>query len=130
MLIRIFVFVADLRRHFVSPPIATSVELYGQTSLRCLGPAGAPLPTLTWLKNGVPILPGSSSTVLLSAEGHLLVSQATLQVRILIRLTQLVECFYHRIKKNTRNAICAYFVIQKCNNRVLNFQYKNVSSSL
>lgn len=75
-------FFADLRKQFVTPPVAVNVELYGQTSLRCLGPQGAPPAHISWMKNGNPLIPGTSSTMLVSAEGHLLVSQATLQVNI------------------------------------------------
>lgn len=64
----------------MTAPEATSVELYGQVALRCLGPAGAPAAHLSWLKNGSPLVPEASTTVIVSGEGHLLVSQATLQV--------------------------------------------------
>lgn len=84
-------FVSVLRKQFVSPPITTTVEQYGQTTVRCLAPTGVPAAHQTWLKNGSPIVYGSNSNVIVSAEGHLLISQATLQVLLNIHKNETVK---------------------------------------
>lgn len=45
--------------------------------IRCHPPPGVPPPQVYWLKNGLPL--ESDTNVIVSTEGHLLVSQARLQ---------------------------------------------------
>jgi hypothetical protein len=71
--------IADIRKQFITPPVATSVELYGQVAMMCLGPQAAPPAHVSWLKNGSPLGPATAGSMLVSAEGHMLVSQASLQ---------------------------------------------------
>ncbi|XP_052738335.1 netrin receptor UNC5C isoform X2 [Bicyclus anynana] len=66
-----------LKKQFVVSPSPTSVEAGSAASLRCSPPAAAPPPRVSWLKHGVPLQ--QDHNVLISAEGNLLISRATLQ---------------------------------------------------
>ncbi|CAH2248388.1 netrin receptor UNC5B-like [Pararge aegeria] len=66
-----------LKKQFVVSPSPTSVEAGSAASLRCSPPAAAPPPRVSWLKHGIPLQ--QDHNVLISAEGNLLISRATLQ---------------------------------------------------
>ncbi|XP_037978531.2 netrin receptor UNC5B isoform X3 [Plutella xylostella] len=68
---------AYLKKQFVIAPSAVSVEAGSAASLRCSPPAAAPQPRVYWLKHGAPLQ--QDHNVLVSAEGNLLISRATLQ---------------------------------------------------
>ena len=57
------------------PPVSSRVQLGQQTEIRCLAPTGLPAPRVSWLKNGMP-LSITDSAILVTSEGHLLISQA------------------------------------------------------
>lgn len=69
--------VAYLKKQFDSPPYSQNVEMDRQVQIRCHPPPGVPPPQVYWLKNGLPLEPDTN--VIVSTEGHLLVSQARLQ---------------------------------------------------
>ena len=46
---------ADLKKNFETPPYNKDVSAGKQVQIRCFPPKGRPSPTVTWLKNGVPI---------------------------------------------------------------------------
>ncbi|XP_014284948.1 netrin receptor UNC5B isoform X2 [Halyomorpha halys] len=69
--------VAYLKKQFESPPYSQSVEVDHQAELRCHPPAGVPPPRVYWLRNGATLEPDTN--IIVSSEGHLLVSQARLQ---------------------------------------------------
>lgn len=71
---------SDLKKQFTISPSPTSVEAGSAASLRCSPPAAAPAPRVTWLKHGAPLQ--QDHNVLISAEGNLLISRASLQVSI------------------------------------------------
>lgn len=48
-----------------------------QAEMRCHPPVGVPPPRVYWLRNGAPLEPDTN--IIVSSEGHLLVSQARLQ---------------------------------------------------
>ncbi|XP_045446045.1 netrin receptor UNC5C-like [Melitaea cinxia] len=66
-----------IKKQFILSPSPTSVEEGSPASLRCSPPAAVPPPRVTWLKNGLPLQ--QDHNVLISAEGNLLVTRATLQ---------------------------------------------------
>ncbi|CAG4976846.1 unnamed protein product [Colias eurytheme] len=68
---------AYLKKQFAMSPASTSVEAGSAASLRCSPPPAAPPPRVSWLKHGVPLQ--QDHNVLISAEGNLLISRATLQ---------------------------------------------------
>ncbi|XP_072940958.1 netrin receptor UNC5B-like isoform X2 [Epargyreus clarus] len=68
---------AYLKKQFAVSPLATSVEAGSAATLRCSPPAAAPPPRISWLKHGTPLQ--QDHNVLISAEGNLLISRATLQ---------------------------------------------------
>ena len=70
-------FFSDLKKQFESPPYSQSVEVDHQAELRCHPPAGVPPPRVYWLRNGATLEPDTN--IIVSSEGHLLVSQARLQ---------------------------------------------------
>lgn len=59
-------------------PQSVRVEVGGRSEIRCSAPDGLPLPTLQWLKNGVPLV--SDTSVLVTAEGSVLITHASMQV--------------------------------------------------
>uniref|UniRef100_A0A1B6BY64 Netrin receptor UNC5 n=1 Tax=Clastoptera arizonana TaxID=38151 RepID=A0A1B6BY64_9HEMI len=69
--------VAYLKKQFEEPPYPTSIEMDREVEMRCHPPAGVPTPQVYWLRNGLPLEPDTS--VIVSSEGHLLISQARLQ---------------------------------------------------
>ncbi|XP_046664969.1 netrin receptor UNC5C-like isoform X2 [Homalodisca vitripennis] len=69
--------VAYLKKHFEVPPYSQSVEMDHQAELRCHAPPGVPPPQIYWLRNGLPL--ETDTNVIVSSEGHLLISQARLQ---------------------------------------------------
>lgn len=85
-----FLFI-DIKKQFILSPSPTSVEEGSPASLRCSPPAAVPPPRVTWLKNGLPLQ--QDHNVLISAEGNLLVTRATLQV-ILFYIFGTVTIFY------------------------------------
>ncbi|XP_041976434.1 netrin receptor UNC5C-like isoform X2 [Aricia agestis] len=68
---------AYLKKQFVLAPSPVSVEAGSAASLRCSPPAAAPPPRVTWMKHGIPLQ--QDHNVLISPEGNLLISRATLQ---------------------------------------------------
>ncbi|XP_045765198.1 netrin receptor UNC5B-like isoform X2 [Maniola jurtina] len=68
---------AYLKKQFAVSPSPTSVEAGSAASLRCSPPAAVPPPRVSWLKHGQPLQ--QDHNVLISAEGNLLISRATLQ---------------------------------------------------
>lgn len=54
------------------------VEAGGRAEIRCSAPSGVPTPTLEWLKNGIQLIPDTS--VLVTAEGSILINHASMQV--------------------------------------------------
>ncbi|XP_045493140.1 netrin receptor UNC5B-like isoform X2 [Colias croceus] len=68
---------AYLKKQFAMSPASSSVEAGSAASLRCTPPPAAPPPRVSWLKHGVPLQ--QDHNVLISAEGNLLISRATLQ---------------------------------------------------
>ncbi|VVD04806.1 unnamed protein product [Leptidea sinapis] len=68
---------AYLKKQFTVSPTSLSVEAGSAASLRCSPPPAAPPPRISWLKNGVPLQ--QDHNVLISAEGNMLISRATLQ---------------------------------------------------
>ncbi|XP_046664973.1 netrin receptor UNC5C-like isoform X2 [Homalodisca vitripennis] len=69
--------VAYLKKQFDSPPYSQNVEMDHQAELRCHAPPGVPPPQIYWLRNGLPL--ETDTNVIVSSEGHLLISQARLQ---------------------------------------------------
>ncbi|XP_073992816.1 unc-5 isoform X3 [Rhodnius prolixus] len=69
--------VAYLKKQFESPPYSQGVEVDHQAEMRCHPPVGVPPPRVYWLRNGAPLEPDTN--IIVSSEGHLLVSQARLQ---------------------------------------------------
>ena len=69
--------IPDLKKQFDSPPYSQTVEMDHQAELRCHAPAGVPPPQIYWLRNGLPL--ETDTNVIVSSEGHLLISQARLQ---------------------------------------------------
>lgn len=55
-------------------PVSTRVEIGHQMELRCAAPMGMPPPRIYWLRGGQPLQ--SDTTMLVSSEGQLLISQA------------------------------------------------------
>lgn len=74
-----FLIPTDIKKQFSIPPQSVRVEAGGRSEIRCGAPSGVPQPTLQWLKNGLHLVPDSS--VLMTAEGNILISHASLQVR-------------------------------------------------
>lgn len=68
----------DIKKPFAVSPSPAAVEAGSAASLRCTPPAAAPAPRVSWLKHGQPLQ--QDHNVLISAEGNLLISRATLQV--------------------------------------------------
>ncbi|XP_073951787.1 netrin receptor UNC5C-like isoform X1 [Choristoneura fumiferana] len=68
---------AYLKKLFNMSPSPASVEAGSAASLRCSPPSAAPKPRVSWLKHGTPLQ--QDHNVLISAEGNLLISRATLQ---------------------------------------------------
>lgn len=68
---------SDLKKQFEVNPTSTRVEIGHQTELRCVPPAGLPPPRIYWLRGGQPLQ--SDTSVIVSSEGHLLISQARVQ---------------------------------------------------
>ncbi|XP_045524573.1 netrin receptor UNC5B-like isoform X1 [Pieris brassicae] len=68
---------AYLKKQFAISPASTAVEAGSAASLRCSPPSAAPAPRISWLKNGIPLQ--QDHNVLISAEGNLLISRASLQ---------------------------------------------------
>ncbi|XP_063821134.1 netrin receptor UNC5B-like isoform X1 [Ostrinia nubilalis] len=68
---------AYLKKQFAISPSPTSVEAGVAATLRCSPPQAAPPPRISWLKHGSPLQ--QDHNVLISAEGNLLISRATLQ---------------------------------------------------
>lgn len=72
------------------------MEAGSAASLRCSPPAAAPAPRVTWLKHGAPLQ--QDHNVLVSAEGNLLISRASLQVSIILTYiclcqTKVMKCY-------------------------------------
>ncbi|KAK8377238.1 hypothetical protein O3P69_013704 [Scylla paramamosain] len=67
---------AYLRRYFQEPPYSQSVPLEQHVELRCLPPLGRPHPTVTWLKDSVPIDLEKQPSYKISSEGSLLILSA------------------------------------------------------
>lgn len=65
-------------------PSPTSVEAGLTASLRCSSPEAVPPPRVAWLKHGTPLQ--QDHNVVISAEGNLVISRATLQVCLCILL--------------------------------------------
>lgn len=76
-----FYYFADIKKQFTTPPQAMRVEAGGRAEIRCGAPEGIPKPKIQWLKNGSPI--AQDSSVLVTNEGHVLISHAELPVRSL-----------------------------------------------
>lgn len=74
-------FFADIKKQFTTPPLPMRVEAGGRAEIRCGAPEGIPKPKIQWLKNGSPI--AQDSSVLVTNEGHVLISHAELPVRSL-----------------------------------------------
>ena len=72
-----FMFTA-LKKQFETPPYPTRVEVDKQVEMRCIPPTGIPPPKVYWLRNNLP-LDQADTNIILSNEGHLLISQARLQ---------------------------------------------------
>lgn len=72
---------ADIKKQFTIPPQSVRVESGSRAEIRCGAPEGIPKPKIQWLKNGMPIVQDSS--VLVTNEGHILISHAELPVRLL-----------------------------------------------
>ncbi|XP_065201785.1 netrin receptor UNC5C isoform X2 [Planococcus citri] len=70
--------VASLKKQFETPPYPTRVEVDKQVEMRCIPPTGIPPPKVYWLRNNLPLDPADTN-IILSNEGHLLISQARLQ---------------------------------------------------
>ncbi|XP_063378889.1 netrin receptor UNC5C-like isoform X1 [Cydia fagiglandana] len=68
---------AYLKKVFTMSPTPASVEAGSTVSLRCAPPQAAPTPRVSWLKHGAPLQ--QDHNVLISAEGNLVISRATLQ---------------------------------------------------
>ncbi|XP_026751086.2 netrin receptor UNC5C-like isoform X2 [Galleria mellonella] len=68
---------AYLKKQFSASPSSISVEVGSPASLRCTPPAAAPAPRISWLKQGAPLQ--QDHNVLISPEGNLLISRASLQ---------------------------------------------------
>ncbi|XP_045470245.1 netrin receptor UNC5B [Harmonia axyridis] len=66
--------VAYLKKQFDVNPESTRVEIGHQMELRCVAPMGMPPPRIYWLRGGQPLQ--SDTTMLVSSEGQLLISQA------------------------------------------------------
>lgn len=81
ILIRLLLFISDIKKQFTIPPQSVRVEAGGRVEIRCGAPEGIPKPKIQWLKNGSPLVQDSS--VLVTNEGHILVSHAELPVRLL-----------------------------------------------
>lgn len=71
-------FFPDIKKQFSVPPTSVRVEAGGRAEIRCSAPSGVPLPSLEWLKNGVPLI--SDTSVLVTAEGSILINHASMQV--------------------------------------------------
>lgn len=69
---------ADIKKQFSVMPQSVHVEVGARSEIRCSAPEGLPLPTLQWLKNGVPLV--SDTSVLVTAEGSVLITHASMQV--------------------------------------------------
>lgn len=69
---------SDIKKQFSIPPVSVRVEAGGRSEIRCGAPSGVPKATLLWLKNGAPLM--SDSSVLVTAEGYVLITHASLQV--------------------------------------------------
>lgn len=69
--------ISDLKRQIEVVPVSTRVEIGHQTELRCVPPVGLPNPRIYWLRNGQPLQ--TDTSILVSSEGHLLISQARIQ---------------------------------------------------
>ncbi|XP_068630442.1 netrin receptor UNC5C-like isoform X2 [Battus philenor] len=68
---------AYIRKIFSMSPSPTSVEAGLTASLRCSPPEAVPVPRVSWLKHGTPLQ--QDHNVVISAEGNLVISRATLQ---------------------------------------------------
>lgn len=88
----------DIQKQFSIPPQSVRVEGGGRSEIRCGVPSGLPLPTLQWLKNGVPLVPDES--VLVSAEGSVLITHASMQVREFGERTPASMCPYCAMQSN------------------------------
>lgn len=75
-----FVLFSDIKKQFSIPPVSVRVEAGGRSEIRCGAPSGVPQATLQWLKNGAPLM--SDSSVLVTAEGNVLITHASLQVSL------------------------------------------------
>ncbi|XP_050302029.1 netrin receptor UNC5B isoform X2 [Anthonomus grandis grandis] len=70
--------VAYLKKQFeVNPEPVIRVELGHHTELKCIAPQGMPPPRIYWLRGGQMLQ--SDKTVLVTTEGHLLISEARTQ---------------------------------------------------
>ncbi|XP_037083856.1 netrin receptor UNC5C-like, partial [Pollicipes pollicipes] len=75
---RVKVTLAYLKKAFHTPPFADAVEVDETVELRCVPPAGDPPPTVSWLKNRVPVDPKLDPNYIISNEGNLLIAAAKL----------------------------------------------------
>lgn len=68
-------FFSDLKKQFeVTPESTYMVEIGHQVDLKCMAPLGMPPPSVYWLRGNQ--LLQTSTDVLVTSEGHLLIGQA------------------------------------------------------
>lgn len=72
----------DIQKQFAPPPQSQRVELGGRAEIRCGAPRGLPTPAIAWLKNDQPLV--SDAATLITAEGSVLITHASMQVRTLL----------------------------------------------
>lgn len=67
-----------MKKQFETAPHPKAVEVGKQVEMRCIPPDALPPAKVYWLKNNLPLEQGDTN-IIVSNEGHLLISQARLQ---------------------------------------------------
>ncbi|XP_065320070.1 netrin receptor UNC5C-like isoform X2 [Gordionus sp. m RMFG-2023] len=73
--------VASIKKYFEKQPVSISVEMNSTVELQCMPPYGVPKPIVYWTKDGVALDVERDPNLILSSEGSLLISMASLRDR-------------------------------------------------
>lgn len=73
--------ISDIKKQFTLSPLSARIEPGSKIEINCTPPPGVPQPQISWLKNNENMPTSSSSSVTITKEGNLIISQAKSQVR-------------------------------------------------
>ena len=72
--------IAYLKQAFQAEPYVGQSHLVGQNvEINCVPPEGQPKPTISWLKDNMPIEPDKDPNIILNYEGNLIIKAARLR---------------------------------------------------